>query len=99
VVWTVHGVGTFPIHELAVTTMIPSPEEADPSQLVFGATQQVMSPQRGNQFLITVAKNRVEVVPLFPAGEVATTLFVADLPTTSISGEESHVSAFSDEIL
>ena len=94
----VGGEGAASIHELAVAFMVASPEEADSCQGVFRATDEVVTPEGGEEGLaLSSLEDGIGFVTLFPASESVSLIFTANLPAAGIATEEGDISTIADK--
>ena len=60
---------------------------------------QVVTPKRAQQPMISATKEWIDVVPLLPARKRPAVVFASHLPTTRVAAEEGHIAARRDVLL
>tara|TARA_R100000781_G_scaffold94558_1_gene58890 strand:+ start:278 stop:691 length:414 start_codon:yes stop_codon:yes gene_type:complete len=77
--------------------MVSAKQKANASQLIFRPTNQIVTPQCAQQFVVAFAKEWIDVVPLFVTGQRPAIVFTADLPATGVATEKGHIASLGNE--
>ena len=94
-----HGVFGGVVHVLPVALAVAAIQEADARQLVFRPTDEVVAPDRTEQFPVARFVEWVVAEVLLPTRECAAVVFCANLPATGVAAKERNVPTVADKAL